>query len=163
MVYAITLTWAAISNFSGFEIIWVVFSLFQIYLAVRIFLQFRYFRKVEKDFLNLDLTVLERDKQVIGRAGKVFPWLGSSLGCLSIIGLIAIFVGVILYTASIYPSTDIPDFFGFTEGVFINFAVLGLAASIGSLLSRFKYKTVSIIGIIASALTLLLELFFMFF
>ena len=58
------------------------------------------------------------------RTEKVFPWAGFVLGSVSLIGLVGIFVGAIIYVF-ITGEENVPGILNFTEGIVINFAILG--------------------------------------
>jgi hypothetical protein len=55
---------------------------------------------------------------------------------------------------------DIPDFFGFIEGLLLNFGILGFAIGLASLLSKYPRKVVAILGLVGGILTVLIELAF---
>jgi len=51
---------------------------------------------------------------------------------------------------------EIPDYFNFIAGLVVIVAVLGLSVSLASVLARYRYRALGILGIIASALVLVL-------
>lgn len=72
---------------------------------------------------------------------------------LGIIFAIAVFL-------SIGGTTDLPGFLARSESLLIGLAVLGLATAGASLLSGYRHKLLAVLGILASGLTLLVELAF---
>ena len=97
IIYVVTLTWAALSNFKGLESGWPIFALLQLFIAFRVFQQYRRFRETEDQFVKLADDDIIKDSIPKERAARSFPWIGPLLGCSSIIGLgILIVVTLIL-------------------------------------------------------------------
>jgi hypothetical protein len=160
IVYAVTLSWAAISNIMSLETGWIFFAAFQVFLAIRVFQQYRQFRGVEDEYFRLiPDDVMKKPSK---RAARFFPWLGSILGCSSIIGLILVFLAVIVFVVAAENATEVPGTFGFIEGLIVNFGILGFALSLGSLLSAYRPKAAAIVGLVASIITLLFEVVLFF-
>lgn len=153
IIYGSTLAWAAISNsFSGSGG-WVAFSLLQVFFSFQTFRQYFHFRPktpASRNMVDGDLAVLP------DKAAKPFPWLSLLFGSVSLIGFVTTLLAAIIFI-NISATGEIPPFISFIEGLVIDFAVIGFAAGLASLLSRYKYKLISIIGMIAGALTLLFE------
>jgi hypothetical protein len=159
IIYVATLTWAALSNLKSLESSWIIFSLVQLFIAFRVFQQYRRFHETEGKFMKLgnnannDITVKER-------AAHSFPWIGSILGCSSLIGLgLLLVLTLILVSASGWTSVA-PSFYIFMEGIVENIAVLGFAISLASLLSKYRPNLPAIIGLIAGGLIMVLYLVF---
>jgi hypothetical protein len=158
IVYAVTLAWAAISNISGLDLTWVFFALFQFYLSYRVFRQFGRFREVEKEFQKLSSADTQESPPQPDLATRSFPWIGSLLSCSAIIGFVVIIIIVIIISIETEGMGTIPEYLGFLEGLTVNFAVLGFAVGLASLLSKFSPKWLGIIAIIFGTLTLLIEI-----
>ncbi len=162
IIYGITLGWAAFSNLTSFETTWVVFALFQFYLAFRVFQQYRYFRNIEGEY-HANITDNPNVEQVqSNRASRFFPWLGSLFGCSSIIGFVFVILIVFVIAIGSEGEADIPEYFGFIEGLILNFGILGIAIGLASLLSRYPRKALAIIGLVGGILTVLIELAFIY-
>lgn len=154
VIYSITLAWAAFSNLLSFEVTWAAFAVYQFYLAYQVFQQYRLFRGIETEYRTKILT----DQPESDRADRFFPWLGPIFGCSSIFGFILlILVAIVIVVASDGEATP-PDFFGFIEGMMVNFGILGASIGIASVLSKYKLKALSIIAIIGGILTIVSEL-----
>jgi hypothetical protein len=149
VVYGVTLAWAAVSNLTGGSTGWIIFALIQVYMAVRVFQQYFRFRHAQSIHdTSLDETERLRLEQ---RAGTFFPWSGCLLSALAGVGVPGLMVlGIVLESSR--PLDE--NMLGLAVGFLIDFAVLGLAFSLASLLSGFRYKLVSILGLVASVLLL---------
>jgi hypothetical protein len=155
VVYGVTLTWAAVSNMLGGQAAWIAGGLFQIYLAFRVFRQFFRFRQAQKDYVNLVVEGSLVSPPMPDRAVRAFPWIGGLMGIVSVAGFAAVFVSAIIVTGL---SGGLPDYFSFLEGLAVNVGVLGLAVSLASLLSSYRYRLLAVLGIIGSVLTLFVDL-----
>jgi hypothetical protein len=152
VIYAATLGWAALSNVRSFDVGWVGFSLYQFFLAFRVFQDYRTFREV-------DAAQTEPGQPSTDRAARFFPWLAPAFGCSSIIGLVLILMTVIvMMVAAEGNNISIPESLSFLEGLAVNFGVLGAAIGLASVLSRYPHKALGIVGIVAGTLTILLEM-----
>lgn len=149
VVYGTTLVWVALANLLSGTGGWMAFALLQVYLAFRTFRQFFLFRKAEGGYAALVAEGVIKDP-LAGRAAKVFPWLGCLLGLISLGGLPAFFIGLILlgYDA-------IPDAAWLLLEVVFDVGVLGLAVSLASLLARYRLKFLAGLGVVTSGLVLL--------
>jgi len=148
IVYTVALSWAAISNLVSLDTEWVVMALFQIYLAFRTFKDFRRFKKSEDDLTGADEDLLTASQ----RAQKSFPWIGSLLGCSSVIGIVVLFF-LTIYLGAVYGwESTTPAYFEIAAGLVETFGVLGFAVSLAALISRHKPRALPIIGLIASGL-----------
>lgn len=153
VIYSITLAWAALSNLLSFEITWAAFSIYQFYLAYQVFQQYKLFRGIETDYRTKIVTNLPESD----RADRFFPWLGPIFGCSSIFGFILLIVAAIVIVVASEGKTSPPDFLGFIEGMMVNLGILGASIGLASLLSKYKLKALSIIGIIGGVLTIISE------
>jgi len=154
MVYTVALSWAAVSNLISLNTEWVVLALFQIYLAFRTFKDFQRFRKSEDELTQADSDI----SMACQRARKSFPWIGSLLGCSSVIGLVILFF-LTLYLGSTYGWESTPPFYyNLAQGLIETFGVLGFAVSLAALVSRHTPRALPIIGLIASVLFMIVWL-----
>lgn len=153
IIYAVTLAWAGLSNVLSLEAVWIFFGLYQFYLAFRVFQRFRLFHNMETE--ASESTVI--DSAPKERADQFFPWLGSFFGCSSIVGFGLLVLTVIFIAVGSNGTATPPDYFGFIEGLIVNFGVLGASIGLASLLSKYKLKALAWIGLIAGVLTVVLE------
>jgi hypothetical protein len=160
IIYVVTLAWAAVSNLKSLESGWIFFSLVQLFIAFRVFQQYRRFRETESKFINLDPDNTNNSSMTKERAAHSFPWIGSFLGCSSMIGLgILLVLTLILASANGWKSV-VPNYYVFIEGMVANIAVLGFAVSLASLLSKYRPNVPAIIGSIAGGLIMAFYLVF---
>ncbi len=154
VVYGVTLAWAAISNalggIHGQGWGWAAFSLLQIYLVIRVFRDYRGFRRVQSEWQGMP----HPDDQAAAAPSRVvraFPAVGCLLGALALVGVVILFVALLdvvgwLEVEEVGPALDFV----------INLAVLGLAVSLAGLLARYRPKVLAVLGIIANSIVLLL-------
>ncbi|MFZ5855905.1 MAG: hypothetical protein ACOYZ6_03665 [Chloroflexota bacterium] len=152
IIYAVTLAWAGLSNVLSLEAGWIFFGLYQFYLAFRVFQRFRLFHNMETEASGLTIDSAPKE-----RADQFFPWLGSVFGCSSIAGFVLLVLAVIFIAVGSNGTATPPDYFGFIEGLIVNFGVLGASIGLASLLSKYKLKALVWIGLIAGVLTVVLE------
>jgi len=155
VIYATTMVWAGLSNLLSGQSQWVVGGLFQFYLAFQILRSFQRFRQTELN--RASPTIIDVDQAASGHAGRVFPWLALVFGLVAISWPFGFFVAVVL-TGMVGPQPTLGLVLGQTELFAINLAVLGIGLGSASLLSKYRYWLASAVGLILSALTLLIEL-----
>jgi hypothetical protein len=143
VTYATTMAWAAISNALSGSGGWLFFSLLQVYFTYSIFRQYLQFRKLFGGSLT-------------DRAARPFPWASFFLGLISLMGVVTALVGVILFVG-VTGNEQFPAFLGLIEELAIIFAVLGFSMGLASVLSKYQHKVLSIIGMVASGLVLVIE------
>ncbi len=153
VIYAATLAWAAISNLTSFQIGWVGFALYQFFLVYQIIRQYRLFSTTEQEYQRIVTSAPSKTRH----APRFFPWFASLFGCSSILGLILLFVTVLIVVAGTGSGDNIPNYFGFLEGLMVNFGILGVALGLASLLSKYNLKALAILGLVGGALTVILE------
>jgi hypothetical protein len=154
VVYAVTLAWAGLSNVLGGEITWIVFAIVQFFLAFRVMQRFFRYRAAQESVAG----VLSADSPLVpGRARRIFPWLGGALGVLAVIGLVGLFVVMVVLIA-IGTIDEVPAGLDLGASLVENVAVLAIAVSLASLLSRYRFKGVAIVGLVGGILVLGLEL-----
>lgn len=148
VVYTVALSWAAISNLISLNSGWVVLAFLQIYFAYRTFKDFQRFRKSENELMLTDAGVSTTSL----RAKKSFAWIGSLLGCSSVIGLVFLFL-LTLYLGVLYGlESTAPAYYNLLQGLVETFGVLGFAVSMAALISRHTPRALPIMGLIASGL-----------
>lgn len=157
VIYAVTLLWAAISNIISLNVAWIGMGLIQVFMAYRVFKQFQVYGRVEAGLKELTTNGSTPPGMTSDRAARFFPWLGSILGCSSIIFFAILFVVVVIIVVGSNGLAPIPDYFGFMEGLLVNLAVLGASIGLASLLSKYKYKPLAILGMVGGILTILIE------
>ncbi len=144
-IYSITLAWVGISNmFIGTG--WSAFAIVQLAFAARVFYRFLGFRQAGT---GLELPPDER------RAARLFPGAGCILGAMTLgCTVIALVSLLILFTYT--DSAEIPVFFVWLIDLAVHLGVLGLAVNLAALLSGYRYKWLSVLGLLASVPVLLI-------
>ena len=157
VVYGVTLAWAATSNMLSGEASWIGLGLVQLVFVYRIFRQFFHFRRVQADHAELTADTGLDSPPAPERAPHIFPWLAALLGPLALAGLVASFVGSIMFFA-LTGAEELPDVaYALVDSIF-NLGVLALALGLASLLCGFRYKALAIVGVAAGALQLVIWL-----
>jgi hypothetical protein len=162
IVYAVTLAWAGLSNLSGGETGWVIFALFQMYLAYSVFRKYRRFHDAESNYAKLATADATLDTLPAERAARLFPWLGALLSCSSLLGFVLVFVIVIVLAVVNEDAASVPEYLYFIEGLVVNFGVVGFSIGLASLLSKYHPKALAIVAIVAGVLTVVVELALLF-
>jgi hypothetical protein len=157
VVYGITLTWAAISNLLSAQGGWAIFALFQLYLAYRLFRQFFHFRGLQHKLLSSERGVQTEDPFHPQRAARIFPWAAGALGVLALFSFVTFFVAVV-GVAVVSGQTELPAAIGFVEGLLFNLAILAVAMGLASLLSRYRFKGIAVLGMVTGILVIVVEL-----
>ena len=80
------------------------------------------------------------------------------MGALAFLGMGIVFGAAIVLAAA--GSEAYPGFLVWLEGLGVGLAVLGLAVTVASLLSGFRHRLVTLLGLVASSLILLAWLAF---
>ncbi|MBI4926157.1 MAG: hypothetical protein HY835_00220 [Anaerolineae bacterium] len=161
VIYGCTLLWAAIQNalMSG-DGMWMAFSLLQVFLSVRVFMQFRRFNRAYQAGVKAaaggeagaeTVESLQPDPY----AGFL-PWISLALGFFSLLGFGAVFIATILLPEG-SPTAQLDYLFE----LMINLGLLGFTAGLGSLLSRHRFKGASIAGLILGGLVVLIDVLLM--
>jgi hypothetical protein len=150
VVYGTTLTWAALANLSGSSGGWSFFAFVQLYFAYRIFNQFRWFRGVQARYRALAAEGAVPAPAAQERAAALFPWASCLLGTLALLGGLALIAGAALDPESA-ASVESGELVG-VLGVVLAVSVLGFAAGLASLLSGFRDRAVSWIGVVVSGI-----------
>ncbi|MGD8626828.1 MAG: hypothetical protein PVJ34_19985 [Anaerolineae bacterium] len=153
VIYGVTLGWAALSNALSAEAGWIIFALFQVYLAFNIFRRFFHYRREMETYA--DTEVMSSPSRQ--RAARIFPWAGFILGGAALSGVVLLVIGMFAL-AIVSVGEDLPGYFVFVAGLVVDVAILGTAVCLASLLSRYKNKIPAILGLVGSLLVLVLWL-----
>lgn len=182
IIYGSTLLWATLNNATAGQTSWIVFALLQLFLSVRIFMQFARFNKAylnghfaqkapkPEDLPQDPAAIYER---MVAPAspkinGPVIPpdpnapllsWVSLGLGVLSITGLLALLV-VEVATSQSAQYAQIASTVSFLLELVVDFGLVGFAAGLGSLLSMHRFKGAAITGLVTGGLTLGIMLIF---
>jgi hypothetical protein len=159
VIYGVTLVWAAlfnaISGFGGQNWGWAGFSLIQIYMAVRVFKNYGLFKQAQTNWETLHTS--DQSTPVPSKAARIFPPAGCVLSVLAVLGVVALVVAMTVIFG-VFEAAEAPAAFSLGIGLVVDLGVLGLAVSFAALLSRFRLKVLSILGVIGSSIVLLLFL-----
>jgi hypothetical protein len=160
VVFGVTMAWAAVTNtiagIGGQEWGWVIFGILQVYLAVRVFMNYVRFKRAQADWVAM---AGESGASRPGTAGidQAFPVVGCALGALALFGVVAFFIALVVVFGML-EAKEAPRAFGFGLELVVDVGVLAFAVSLASLLSRFRLKVLSILGVVGSAAVLVLYL-----
>jgi hypothetical protein len=156
IVYAVTVGWAGLNNlFFTTTTYWKIFAIFQAWIVYTLVRQFWQFRRAQK-YAAKTTTILPGENPTAStpsRTERWFPWFTLLLGGVALLIFIAVLASAfVLRSRSLLPLLNV------LEPLAINMAVLGLATGLASGLTITSNKWVSIVGSVASGLTLLVEL-----
>ncbi len=164
IVYGIVFLWAAISNlFVGGGLA----SFFTIVLAlsaVQAFRNYARYRPVETALLTGDdgAEIAEADTgdsgpRVSARTAQILPWSSFLIAIASLGGLLTSFViGSIWLVAT--GNEELPALIFFVAAASLQFGILALSLGVASILSGYRYKVLSAIGILGGTVALVIEL-----
>lgn len=148
VVYATTLLWAGILNLSAGNTQWMIFAIIQGFFVIQVVRQFVRFRRVQSEMAG---RLPSEQLRIHQRAALAFPWLGVLIGSLAFGGAALILADAAIFRLVVPSHLPAADF---AFSLMIDFAVVSLGLNIGSLLSKFDYKFLSIIGLLADLLVL---------
>lgn len=155
VIYGTTLAWAGLSNALTGLGTWVIFSLLQAYFTFQTFRQFFQYRSIIFSGQALEKFSQPKSPTTEDKAANTFPWISLLSGLASFVGLASVFIGGIFMAMT--DGLQVSPFINFIEGFVINFAVIGIAAGLASILLKYRYPVVSIIGIFSGILVLIVE------
>ncbi len=158
IVYAVGLIWAVVPNIATFHPLWMLLGIGQLYMAIRITRDFIKFSPMEKVFLHTKLQMIEEDQVVLNRAAQTLPRFGLFFGLVSAFGIVLLFLASALISGSRYAAVAMPAWFPYLESLLIALSGLGFAASLAALLSNFPQKGKSIVGLITSLISIVVQL-----
>lgn len=152
VIYAVTLAWAGLSNLlDGASTRWSFFAILQFYLAFQVFRQFFTFNQAQQSIAALPSEPWLPPTPKARAADQVFPWTGCLLGVSSILGVLGFVAWIFGLAFTGRSITEMPSgMLDFIGGMIVNLGVLGLAISLASLLARFRYRALAVIGLISS-------------
>lgn len=149
-IFAVTIAWAGISNLFSGNSVWTGMAIGQFFISFQIFQQFRRFLQIEKT----------ENAQSASRSARVFPWAALVLGIGSLLGFLLMVVGIFanaftVKSDAIYAALD------WIETISVYAALIGLSTGLAGWIGSYPRKWASVVGVIVSGLTLLLQLGFM--
>lgn len=153
VIYGITLAWVAITNMLGGKVSWFVFALLQAFLSVKVFQSYFRYRRAESQAVEG-----EGGQPAVQRkmpAELVFPWAGCVIGTLSLVAFFGS-MAVIFLVVALGRTVDEKTILNFSLSFSMELGVLGFALGLASLLSRYRYKAVSIGGMVTGILSVLI-------
>ena len=165
VVYGIVFIWAALSNLFVGGGLANFFTVVLALSAVQAFRAYARYRPVEKMMLtddvaiettDPDLAMVERSKAA--KTARILPWAAFLTAIVSVAGFLASFVitmGWLVATGAEQP----PGLILFAGALSLQFGVLALALGVASILSGYRYKALSAIGILGGIIALAVDLF----
>ena len=96
------------------------------------------------------------------RFARFFSWLGTLLGCSSLLALLLFILAIFIIVVATNDPSSLPASLDFIGGLVTNLGVLGFAVALAALLSKHRPKALSILGPVAGALTLVIQMAFYF-
>lgn len=148
-IFLVTVAWAGISNLLSGTGIWGGMAILQFFMAFQIFKQFQRFLRIEK----------AEGTQNTSRAARVFPWVALFLGPGSLLAFLIMFVGIFANALTIKSDT-INSILTWADTFSIYSALIGLSTGLAGWVASYPRKWASVIGVVASGLTLLAQLGF---
>lgn len=158
VLYAVTLIWVGVRNLLGGTGGWILFSFYQMYIGIKVFGQFKVYHQNTAEAMSHFAETNDPDLPKYLRASKVFPWLGLALGGVGTVAYVGI---VIMFFIMLFSGiTEFPVALDFALSVAESIAILGLTLGLASLLSKFKYKAISIFAMLAGSVVILIRIYF---
>jgi hypothetical protein len=156
IIYSLALAWAAVTNAFTGDLLWLVFAAFQLVLAVVVFRRFQRFLAAQSA-----VAEIEPDEETGSTPGEpkaqAFTLSGLILAVVSLLGFIAIFLGVLASLRAGALDQE-GQAVVFLEGMAVNLGLLGFATGLASLLSGFPRRPLAILSMAAGGLVVLAEL-----
>ena len=157
IMYAVIIGWAGVSNLLFAEAaMWRGFAILQAFWAYQLVNEFRRYHRIERAARAHPEVEGHADLNIqTSRAGNWFPWTALVVGILSL-GLFGLSVVVIFGSAFLGSYNEqIGSLFGGAEIASLFLGLLGLAVGLAGWASGYPRRAASIIGTIASAVTVL--------
>jgi hypothetical protein len=157
VIYAAVLAWAAVSNLLTGKTLWIGFAIVQAGIVFRIVQQYRHFRRaglVGPTTASLDLPDHGADS-----AARVFPWLGCLISAVALAAFVLLF-GFFLVSAFLSGGTgNVPWEQGllFALNLLLNVGALGAAVALAALLSGYRLRGFSVVGLVAGLILVILN------
>jgi len=153
IVFAVNLFWIAILNATTLNL-WILMSVIQLYFSFLVFKKYFQYRDLGKPECTSkgDFREITKNNQ---RTARIFPWIGSSLGCLPIVLFIT---GSFFFTVLTQENgeTQAPSalYNNFIETL-IFFSMLGFSFSLASIISKYRPKFLGLAGIIGGSFSMI--------
>ena len=162
VVYANLLAWAGIHNLLSGNVRWVTFSIIQFVAVFQVMSQYFQFRKaglVKNDELE------EQGLLHSSRAENLFPWASALLGGLALLSFLVLVGGVFIYSFLNPTQNEIPylAFFDSVLNLAVSIGVLALGLGLAAILSKYDNRILSILGSLAGAAVIVLNLLILLF
>jgi len=176
-IYGITISWALVSNLGSGRVGWFAFAALQAWVAYSVFRKFVVLRRAQLRLASASPTTAAVPAGVASlqlaapgawspdastsdesdRAARVFPQAGCALTALSVVGVVALFVAIVVHNQETGTAMDSVSTAGALKAV-VNLGVLGLALGVASLLMRYQARTINILTVAVASMWLLLYL-----
>jgi hypothetical protein len=157
VIYAVTVSWAGLSNLLYGEVVWKGFALLQAYWAFQLFQHFFRYHRAQRARADQWSRGTEPPNLPPERAAIVVPWAGLFLGVAGFFGLAGVlfvaFMGPLLFGGPVFSEA-----LGYVESAAVISGILGFALGLASVLSDYSPKLSAWAGIVAGGLTLTVEL-----
>lgn len=154
LVFAVTLGWAAVSSITTLQASGVIFGIVQIVLAIQVLRKYRRFQAAGQESMASDSPGESETAVRTNRTARMFPPLGCAFSLLAAAGAFTAFIALIVVAIETIPIQDLTTI-DVIIGLIINSAVLALAISLAALVSRFRWRGLSIAALVISSLILL--------
>jgi uncharacterized protein YjbI with pentapeptide repeats len=164
IVFGVIFLWTATVNLLVGGAGPITAAIILVIFAVRAFLRYARYRPVEAMLLADYRSSGKEQTAVSGtiRSERLLPWLSFLTALLSLFGLpFCLFVAGISMGLKGFEKP--PTLLFFVAVGFIELSVLALALGLAAILSRYRHKALSIVGILGGAIPVLMLLFFLHF
>ncbi|MBT3241308.1 MAG: hypothetical protein HON98_13585 [Chloroflexi bacterium] len=161
VVYAVSLGWVGINNITSPGLGgWTIFGLYQLFLALQIYRSFKQYNLNEVEYLEKKEGHWLEDERP-GKANKFFPAMGCGLSSLSLFLFVGGLVGLIGWMSFVGDVENL-NFLDLILDSLLGFGVIGIAVSLASLLSKFRLRWMSLVGLILGVLLIFVSYGIMF-
>ena len=161
---AVIIFWAALSNITSGNIFWILFSLTQVYVGIKIFKDFNLYKETsEKELSDPELENIKNIRHA--RAEKYVPLFGFFSGLIAFIAFVS-YIACVFYGVLFLEGNNVSN--SIITGAFIFFqtaqtlSMLAFSMSLSALLCKYPKILLSILGLISSSLILLFCIIFYF-
>lgn len=160
LVQAVIFLWAAVSNLFVGETLAAAFSVILAVASIQSVRQYRRFRSVESEqpAEYAPSSTASDDSAREERATRLLPVSAFLVAGISWVGFVAAFV---FNTAWLMTTGEevVPSILSFIAGLFLELGALALALGLASVSSGYRYKALSVLGILGGAGILITTLF----
>ncbi|MGW8318954.1 MAG: hypothetical protein ACWGPS_06865 [Candidatus Promineifilaceae bacterium] len=161
VVYTVILASAAVTNLFAPDLFLRGFAAVMFVGAVQLFRRFRRYRLREAQLrgVPLEASADPAGWMAATRAARLLPIAAASLAAVSVAGFVAsLLAGVVWVLAT--GDADPPAIILFFMGLAMEVSILGAGVGLASILSGYRLKGLSILGIVVGVAALLLEIIF---